>query len=181
MANTTKKAVVKDEVPVNPAEINTKEAELNEVEYTIEYQKTAGAVIPVIDGVEHPELTMGYTSEADMKAGLELLKKALKGANGCIPRAMQLMYSAALNSAKNIHPDEQVEVDGYQLMIEYATKTIYTLNREVVATLEDLTCELPEEAIKALLVERAKTWIANREALLEEEYYDEDDYYDDYE
>jgi len=164
MAESKAKKPATEVAEVNPAEINTHEGELNEVEYTIEYQKKNGAVIPVIDGVEHPELLMGYTSEADMKAGLEVLKSALKATGGDIYQAMHYMYNAAMNTAKDIHPNTQVDIDDVECMVDCAAKKIYTLERVELANLEDLSEEvlkvLNDEAIIAMLTDRARARIA---------------------
>lgn len=176
MANSTKKntnvnanvVVAKEEKTMaNTYEINTKENVMNEVEFTIEYQKKNGAIIPVIDGEPREDLLMGYVSESDMKAGMELLEAAIKAADGNIERAKYLMYTGAINTAKDIRPEEQLEVEGIQMMIDYNTNIIYTIGRTQVADLEDMSDEvkavLPREAVKALLVEKAKVWVASQQ------------------
>lgn len=83
---------------------------------------------------------------------------------------------------------EEDEVDGIPVVINYPSQKIFMgVDRSLVllADLEDLDCELPAEAVKALLVERSKTAIAEMKKAQEEEYgpyYDEEyeDDYDDY-
>lgn len=83
---------------------------------------------------------------------------------------------------------EEDEVEGIPVVINYPSQKIFMgVNRSLVllADLEDLDCDLPAEAVKALLVERSKTAIAEMKKAQEEEYgpyYDEEyeDDYDDY-
>lgn len=83
---------------------------------------------------------------------------------------------------------EEDEVEGIPVVINYSSQKIFMgVNRSLVllADLEDLDCDLPAEAVKALLVERSKTAIAEMKKAQEEEYgpyYDEEyeDDYDDY-
>lgn len=83
---------------------------------------------------------------------------------------------------------EEDEVEGIPVVINYPSQRIFMgVDRSLVllADLEDLDCELPAEAVKALLVERSKTAIAEMKKAQEEEYgpyYDEEyeDDYDDY-
>ena len=148
---------------------NSKEATMNNInanistgaqtagQFTIDYQRNGyGAIIPIIDGVEHPELMMGYVSDTDAKAGLKLLEEALKATNGNIPQAMLYMYQAASVAAADIKPTETVMIEEYECLINYDKKAIY-LGNELIADLEDMdTTAWPDEAIKAVLVTKAK-------------------------
>lgn len=83
---------------------------------------------------------------------------------------------------------EEGEVEGVPVVINYPSQKIFMgVNRSLVllADLEDLDCDLPAEAVKALLVERCKTALAEMKKAQEEKYgpyYDEEyeDDYDDY-
>ena len=83
---------------------------------------------------------------------------------------------------------EEDEVEGIPVVINYPSQRIFMgVDRSLVllADLEDLDCDLPAEAVKALLVERSKTAIAEMKKAQEEKYgpyYDEEyeDDYDDY-
>ena len=85
---------------------------------------------------------------------------------------------------------EELEIEGIPVIINYEVQKAYIgVNKslEAVASLEDLDTELPEVAVKALLVERAKARIKEMQEeaarALEEAYdeYDpEEDYYDEY-
>lgn len=149
---------------------NTKEATMNNIntnistgkategEFAISYQRDGyGALIPIIDGVSHKELMMGYVSDTDAQAGLELLGKALKATNGDIPAAMRYMYTAASVAAAGIKPTETVMIEEYECLIDYDKKAIY-LGDELIADLEDQdTTAWPDVAIKAVLVTKAKS------------------------
>lgn len=130
-----------------------------ESQFAVSYQRNGyGACIPTIDGVEHPELMFGYTSEADAQAALNLISEAITATNGDIYKAMQYMYTAARTSALEVKADEAVDVDGVDIVIDYTARKAYK-NGEEVANLDAITCPLPNEAIKQLLVEKVKEMI----------------------
>lgn len=150
-------------------EINT--GVMSNGNFVVHYQQNGnGGCIPIIDGTPHPELMFGYVSEQDRVAGLKLLEDALRATNGDIPKAMQYMYNAVQTSANKIKADEAVDVDGTEIIISYGNREAY-LGTNLVAKLDDIQCDLPNEAIKAMLVDRARLYLANGqddlEALLE--------------
>ena len=148
--------------------INTGKATAGQ--FTVSYQNNdCGAAIPVINGEPHQELMFGYVSESDRKGCLKLIEDALKATEGNIPAAMRYMYTAALTAAKEIKADEAVEVNGYEIIISYAAKKAYLRTQEV-ANLEDITTELPEEAVKAMLVDRVRLYLERKEAEEERRY-----------
>ena len=147
------------EATMNNINTNISTGKATEGEFAISYQRNGyGALIPIIDGVPHKELMMGYVSERDAQAGIELLGKALKATNGDIPAAMRYMYTAASVVANDIHTTETVEIPELdaEFLIDYEKKAIYYYDDEK-ANLDDLdTTNWPNEAIKAMLVTRAK-------------------------
>lgn len=156
---TTNNANVKENTTMN-REIRT--GKKTEGQFTVDYQKNGyGAIIPIIDGVEHPELMMGYVSEADAQAGLKLLEEALKATNGNIPQAMRYMYTAAKTTALDIKVDEEVDVDGVKILINYKKRKAYRDGVEV-ANLDNIECYLPDEAIKPMLEDKVRTMINHR-------------------
>ena len=116
---------------------------------------------------------MGYVSESDRDAGMALLEEAIKASGGDIPKAMMYMYNAAMSAAKGIHADEAVMIDNKEIVIDYAEKKAYFKNEEI-SNLNDISEVFTDEAVKALLVERAKVNLPEAES---EEWndYDEDD------
>lgn len=151
--------------------------------FTIQYQQNGnGGVIPIIDGTPHPELLMGYASEADKQAGLELLAEALEATNGNIIAAMNYMYSAVRTAAEGIVPQKAVNVDGTEILINFEEAKAYE-GIEVIANLDDMSLEnLSNDAIEALLVERTRAVLTEREREREElllliDTEDEDDYF----
>lgn len=130
-----------------------------ESQFAVSYQRNGyGACIPTIDGVEHPELMFGYTSEADAQAALNLISEAITATNGDVYKAMQYMYAAARTSALEVKADEAVDIDGVDIVIDYTARKAYK-NGEEVANLDAITCPLPNEAIKQLLVEKVKEMV----------------------
>lgn len=172
MNNTTSTATTNN----TTAKENTMNREITtskrtESQFAVSYQQNGyGGLIPTIDGIEHPELMMGYVSEADAEAGLKLLEEALKATNGNIPQAMRYMYNACKTSAKEIKADEAVTIDGVDVVIDYAARKAYK-DGEEVANLDSVpsTCPLPTEAIKSLLIEKVKEMIDHYEYDLDED------------
>jgi len=182
-----KKVLVDAEEAVATAtsvEINTHEGELNQTEFTIQFQSNGyGYCTPVIDGEPCKALAFGYVTESDKKACEKLLREALKATGGNVYKTMSYIQTACKTTEAGIKPSKEVEVEGVKLMISYETNKIYTLNNEELACLpEELTgITLPEEAIDALLVEKAKTAILEERAACScdcDDCYDDD--YDDY-
>ena len=151
-------------------------------QFTIDYQQNGnGGCIPVIDGNPEPSLMFGYTSEDDKLGALNLIKEALRATNGNITQAKYYMMNAVTVAAHEIKPDEAVDIDGCEILLSYEAQKAY-LGTEEVANLEDLDCNMPDEAVKALLISRATVEIKKRleERLEWERDFDEDPYpYDD--
>ena len=161
MDNTTNTNVTvnvnKEDNTMNKINANVTTGKATEGEFAISYQRDGyGALIPIIDGVPHKELMMGYVSERDAQAGLELLGKALKATNGDISAAMRYMYNAASIAAADIKPSETEMIEEFECLIDYDKKAIY-LDDELIADLDDMdTTGWNEAAIKAVLVSRAQ-------------------------
>lgn len=131
-------------------------------QFVIDYQNNGnGGCIPVIDGKPEPSLMFGYASESDKKACMKLLEDALRATNGDIYQTKMYIMNAVTTAAKEIKPDEAVEVEGTEILLSYGSQKAY-LGTEEVANLEDIKCELPEEAVKALLTSRATVEIQKR-------------------
>ena len=157
-------------------------------QFTVAYQQNGyGGCIPVIDGKPEPRLMFGYASETDKAACMKLIEEALKATNGNIFETQRYITNAAVIAANEIKPDEAVEIQGIEVLISYADKKAYIDTMEI-ANLEEITCEMPDEAVKALLISRVETEMERRRAeevnvLLynNDEDEDEEEYEDDYE
>ena len=150
-------------------EINT--GKVSEMQYAVQYQQNGnGGCIPIIDGKPEPSLMFGYATESDKAACLKLIGEALTATGGNIAEVQKYIMNAVVISANDIVPDEVVEVNGAEYLINYETKKAY--DREIeIANLDDITCDMPNEAVKALLISRIQ---------LELEQKNEPDYDDDY-
>ena len=136
------------------AEIKTNK---NAVEIRSELRKNGTKIeYIIIDGVNCGIL--GSTSEADRAAALDALNKAYAASNGNIMEMMMKLSTIATIEEKNIEPDEVVEVCGEEIIISYGNAKAYTMDGEEIANCEDLPA-LPKEAVKAVLIERAKNAI----------------------
>lgn len=143
-------------------EINT--GAKSNANFTIEYQRNGyGGCIPVIDGKSEPSLMFGYASETDKRACMKLIEDAIRATKGDIRAAQVYIMNAVSVAANEITPDEAVEVEGIEFLISYKDKKAYEGTMEI-ANLDDLACELPDEAIKALLVTRIQLELENRRA-----------------
>lgn len=155
-------------------------------EFAISYQQAGrGGCIPIVNGKEERSLMFGYASETDKAACMKLLEEALIATNGDIYETRRYLMNAVEVAANHIRPNEALTVEGTEILIDYGNRSAYEGAREL-ANLDDIDCELPNEAIKALLINRVQLVLADREVIEyydedEEDDYDEDDdeYYDD--
>ena len=145
-----------------------------------------------IDGVKIG--TMGYTSQKDKEAAIKFVQRIVDNSQNTgyalYNDIMQTCMTGAAMTEEGIEAkdSEEIEIDDVPVIINYEAQKAYIgINNslEAIADLEDLDCDLPAEAVKALLVERSKTAIAEMRKAQEEEYgpyYDEEyeDDYDDY-
>lgn len=145
-----------------------------------------------IDGVKIG--TMGYTSQKDKEAAIKFVQRIVDNSQNTgyalYNEIMQTCMTGAAMTEEGIEAkdSEEIEIDDVPIIINYEAQKAYIgIDKflEAIADLEDLDCDLPAEAVKALLVERSKTAIAEMKKAQEEEYgpyYDEEyeDDYDDY-
>lgn len=143
-----------------PDEINTITTGRKTIgEFTIEYQRSGyGGCIPVIDGTPQPALTFGYATESDRAACMKLIEDALRASGNDISAIQRYIMTAVNTAAHNIHPDEAVRISGTEVLLSYTDRKAYCDGTEI-ASLDDLTCDLPDEAIKALLISRVQRYI----------------------
>ena len=114
-----------------------------------------------IDGIECG--IMGYANEADKQAGIAVIQQIVDNSDkrgyALAMEVMQTMTVAGLQKEAGIPANanpETVKVNGEDMNILYDKKAIYNsdLTKEI-ANCNDLP-DMPKEAIKAVLVERAK-------------------------
>lgn len=147
-------------------------AETNKDGVTLEYL--------AIDGVKIG--TMGYCNQKDKEAALRFVQRIVDNSDNegyaLYAEIMNACMTGAAMTEEGIEAksSEEVEIDGIPIIINYEVQKAYIgikTDLKALADLEDLDCEMPPEAVKALLVERCKTKIA--EMMAEEEDYDDDD------
>lgn len=150
-------------------------------QFTITYQQNGyGGCIPVIDGKPEQSLMFGYVTESDKRGCMKLIEEAIVATQGNIWKAKEYIMNAVVMAANEVKPTDTAEADGVEILIDYENRKAYETTTEI-ANLDDIKCDLPEEAIKALLVERAKNAIKERREAEERtyvdlDYDDEDDY-----
>ena len=98
---------------------------------------------------------VGYVSEADKEACLKAIQSAIDGSENMYDAMAKLMANANLTDA-NIEPDEEIMIGELPMVISYRDKAIYDLNGEEFVNCRELTSELPNEACKTILLQRAE-------------------------
>ena len=147
-------------------------------QFTISYQNNGyGGCIPVIDGNPEQSLMFGYVPESDKRACMRLIEEAIRATAGNIYEAKMYIINAVTMAANEVTPSETTDVDGTEIIIDYENRKAYETTTEI-ANLDDIQCELPEEAIKALLVERARNAIRERREAVDYPWDDEEDDYE---
>lgn len=114
-----------------------------------------------IDGVECG--IMGYANEADKQAGITAIQEIVDNSNkrglALAMEVMQTMIVAGRQNEAGVPADaapEAVKVNNKDMNILYDKKAIYNGDlTEELANCKDLP-DMPNEAIKAVLIERAK-------------------------
>ena len=135
--------------------INTTNTTKNAVEIRAELQKN-GTTIEYIVVNDQKLGILGCTGEKDKQNAIKAIQTALDASNGNIYEMMQKLSTIATMEEKEIKPDEMVEVCGAEIIISYEAKTAYTDDGEEIANCTDLP-DMPNEAIKAVLVARVET------------------------
>lgn len=101
----------------------------------------------------------GYNSEADRKAMVKTIQAVVDGSDTAQEAIGKLNQIAELMDAgldKN-NVLEQVKVGTADIIIDYTARNARALCGEIVADLKDLgNVELPDEAIKTILIDRVK-------------------------
>lgn len=111
-----------------------------------------------VDG--KPFVCIGYASEADKQAALKVVQAAIDGSS-CLMEAMVKLSTNAYLTDNNVDPDEEIEIGGIAYFISYGDKTLYDCSGEPVVDCKELTCDLPKEACKTILVQRAELKLAD--------------------
>ena len=99
---------------------------------------------------------MGSVNEADRTAAIKALNAAYVASNGDIYEMIQKLNTVATMEEMEVEPDDVVEVCGIEIILSYGSAKAYTMDGEEVANCEDLP-KMPNEAVKAVLIERAKS------------------------
>lgn len=147
---------------MNTVEIKTNE-KMSIVEFTqIVRDNGYGCTIPIIDGVTHPELAMGYVSEEDKKAGIDLLKLAIKSTNS-LSEAKRYIHDSMKEIA---HDEATVVIDGITFKVYFKYKKICIIyNNREVANANDVKTD-DKDILLTVLKDRAKLWIIKQKGVI---------------
>lgn len=101
----------------------------------------------------------GYTSEADRKAMEKAIQEVVDGSETTQEAINKLTQIAKLSDAGLVASEalEQIKIGTTDVIIDYAARNARALCGKIVADLKDLgEVELPNEAIKTILIDRVK-------------------------
>ena len=101
---------------------------------------------------------LGAANEKDRENAMKAIQTALDASGGSLAKMMTKLNTIATIEEKKIAADEMIEVCGEEVIISYDQKAAYTIDGEEIANCTDLP-EMPDEAIKAVLVARAEVTI----------------------
>lgn len=128
-------------------------------EFAVSYQEMGyGGCTPIIDGKPEPSLTFGYANASDKAACMDLIEHALRATNGNVYEAQRYIQNAISVSAAEINADDVAKVDDAEIIIDYIARKAYFGTQEI-ANCDDIECDMPNEALKALLISRAKEYV----------------------
>ncbi len=103
---------------------------------------------------------MGYMSEKDKQACLKAIQTAIDGSENEYEAMMKLITIANLND-KEVTPDKEITINNTKVLISYEARAAYDYDGNEIANCRELTCELPCEAIDAILLPRIKDALEN--------------------
>lgn len=103
---------------------------------------------------------MGYMSEKDKQACLKAIQTAIDGSENEYEAMMKLITIANLND-KEVTPDKEITINNTKVLISYEARAAYDCDGNEIANCRELTCELPCEAIDAILLPRIKDALKN--------------------
>lgn len=116
--------------------------------------------------------TIGYVSERDKDACLKAIQIAVDSSDNLYEAMQKLMINAKLTDNK-IEPDEEIQVNGVTMFINYADKAIYDQNGEEIVNCKELECDLPPEACRTILMQRLELAMQEEELDLDGFEYEE--------
>ena len=138
--------------------INSTNNSKNAVEIRAELQKNGTTIEYIIVNGQKLGI-LGCTDEKDKQNAIKAIQTALDASDGDIIEMMQKLSTIATIEENDIQPDEMVDVCGVDVILSYAAKTAYTVDGEEIANCTDLP-DMPNEAIKAVLIARTETALA---------------------
>lgn len=103
---------------------------------------------------------MGYMSEKDKQACLKAIQTAIDGSENEYEAMIKLITIANLND-KEVTPDKEITINNTKVLISYEARAAYDCDGNEIANCRELTCELPCEAIDAILLPRIKYALEN--------------------
>lgn len=103
---------------------------------------------------------MGYMSEKDKQACLKAIQTAIDGSENEYEAMLKLITIANLND-KEVTPDKEITINNTKVLISYEARAAYDCDGNEIANCRELTCELPCEAIDAILLPRIKYALEN--------------------
>lgn len=137
--------------------INKTNTNKNAVEIRKELQENGTSIEYIVINGQKCGI-LGAANEKDRANAMKAIQTALDASGGSLAKMMTKLNTIATIEEKKIAADEMVEVCGEEVIISYDQKAAYTIDGEEIANCTDLP-EMPDEAIKAVLVARAEVTI----------------------
>ena len=139
--------------------INSTNTNKNAVEIRAELKKNGTTIEYIVVNGQKLGI-LGTTGAKDRENAIKAIQAALDASDGNIYEMMAKLSTVATIEEHEIQPDEMIEVCGEQIIISYSAKTAYTIDGEEIAACTDITADMPNEAIKAVLVARIEALVA---------------------
>ena len=147
---------------------NANNANVNNTNNRIEVAAQKTPILQLYKEMKTMGVNLGFITFDDTKVGVRgwgagddngtserVLRMLAEGCDNPYDMMSRMQLLTALFDS-GIEPDEEVEVEGVSCYISYKDKTLYrACDCKAVCDLNDLNCDLPKEAIKTLLIERA--------------------------
>lgn len=140
--------------------INTTNNTKNAVEIRTELAKNGTKIEYIVINGQKVGI-LGSANANDRAKAIKAIQTALDASNGDVYEMMAKLQTIATIEEHEIAADEMIEINGVDIIVSYASKAAYTTDGAELVNCTDLP-DMPNEAIKAVLVARAQVALADR-------------------
>jgi hypothetical protein len=140
--------------------INTTNNTKNAVEISTELAKNGTKIEYIVINGQKVGI-LGSANANDRSKAIKAIQTALDASNGDVYEMMAKLQTIATIEEHEIAADEMIDINGVDIIVSYASKAAYTTDGAELVNCTDLP-DMPNEAIKAVLVARAQVALADR-------------------